>query len=63
MKEINLNKTNLFDDKAAILSACLQNIEVLNISDCKLKTNGIQRIAKVIEQSNTPVRNKIPTCY
>ena len=60
MKEVDLSGINLDDDKAASLAACVHNIEVLNISDCKLTTNGIQCIAEAIEQRSTPVRNKTP---
>ena len=49
------------DDKAASLAACVHNIEVLNISECNLTTNGIQCIAEAIEQRSTPVRNKTST--
>ena len=55
MKEVNLCRTKLSDDKAAILSSCLQNVEVLNVSECELTTNGIQCIAKAIKQKNEPV--------
>ena len=51
---------NLDDDMAASLSACVHNIEVLNIGECELTTNGIQCIAKAIEQRSTPVRSKTP---
>ena len=63
MKEVDLNETNLDDDMAALFSTCMQNIEVLNISKCELTTNGIQCIAKAIEQRSTPVRNKTITCF
>ena len=55
MKEVNLSGTNLDDEKAAILSTCLHNVEVLNVSECELTTNGIHCIAKAIEQKSAQV--------
>ena len=55
MKEVDLSGTNLDDEKAAILSTCLHNVEVLNVSKCELTTNGIQCIAKAIKQKNAQV--------
>ena len=55
MKGINLSRTKLSDDGAAILSTCMQNIEVINISECELTTNGIQSISKAIEQRRVQV--------
>ena len=55
MKEVDLSGTNLDDEKAAILSTCLHNVEVLNVSKCELTANGIQYIAKAIEQKNAQV--------
>ena len=60
---MDVSGTNLDDEKAASLSTCVPNIEVLKISKCELTTNGIQSIVKAIEQRSTPVRNKTPTCY
>ena len=56
MKGIDLSRTKLNDDKAAILSTCLQNVEVLNVSECELTANGIQSIANAIVQRRAQVR-------
>ena len=55
MKEVDLSGAKLDDEKAAILSTCLQNVEVLNVSKCELTTNGIQCIAEAIEQKSAQV--------
>ena len=55
MKGIDLSRTKLNDDKAASLSTCLHNVKVLNVSECDLTNNGIQSIAKAIEQKRTQV--------
>ena len=55
MKKVDLSGTNLDDEKVAILSTCIHNVEVLNVSKCELTTNGLQCIAKAIELKSAEV--------
>ena len=63
MKEVDLSGTHFDDEIAAILSTCVHNIEVLNVSECKLTTNEIECIANAITQRSTPVSNQLSPCY
>ena len=56
MKEIDISGYELDDEKGAILSTYLHNIEVLNISNCKLTATEIKHIVNAIERRQTPVQ-------
>ena len=63
MKKVDLSGANLDDQKAAFFSTCVHNIEVLNVSECKLTAYGIMCIAGAIGQRSKPVNNnKVLNC-
>jgi len=53
MKEVELDVSEFDDDKAAILSNCLQNIETLKLRELTL--DGTQRICRAINHASKPV--------
>jgi len=55
-----LNNNKLDEDRVAILSTCLHNIEVLNIKACQLTTREIENISAAIGSLPQPV-NTIKT--
>ena len=57
IKEVDLSGANLDDQKAAIFSTCLHNIEVLNVSECELTAHGIMCIARAIGRRSKPVND------
>ena len=43
------------DEKASILSNCLDNIEELDLEECKISTRGMQSLCKAIDRKSLPV--------
>jgi len=58
MKKFNLRFNKLTEEgKAATLSSCLHQLDVLDVTGCQLTTRGIKQLTTVIRQRSTPVRN------
>ena len=55
MKKFSVNKNKLSDDKAKIISMCVNNVEELDVSGCQLTTKGIEYICNAIKQGIMPV--------
>jgi len=54
MKEVELNISELDDNKTDIFSTCLHNIETLKLR--KMTAEGTQRVSAAIILANKPVR-------
>ena len=55
MKEVDLSGHVLNDEKVAILSSCIHNVEGLNIGSSKISAGGLKKILDAVDKKTIPV--------